>query len=135
MIRKTGCLCIFLAGGAIYGLIEVLWRGYTHPSMVFAGGLCLLLIHIVNQKLHSKNILLKCLSGAVIITTVEFTVGVIVNLVLKLNVWDYSAMPGNVLGQICPLFSLMWFAITIPACALSDVTEKMVLWMENRERE
>ena len=31
---------LFFIGGALYGLIEILWRGYTHPSMPVLGGLC-----------------------------------------------------------------------------------------------
>lgn len=30
------------------------------------------------------------------------------NLKLKLAVWDYSKMPLNILGQVCPAFSMLW---------------------------
>ena len=30
---------------------------------------------------------------------------------LGLDVWDYSGLPGNVLGQICPAFGLLWFLL------------------------
>ena len=33
---------IYAAGGLLYGLIEILWRGWTHWSMVLCGGLCFL---------------------------------------------------------------------------------------------
>ena len=30
------------------------------------------------------------------------------------NVWSYADRPLNVLGQICPLYSLFWFLLAIP---------------------
>lgn len=133
MVRKTEYLCVFLSGGIIYNLIELAWRGYSHWSMTVAGGICLLLIHIINQKLHDKSLLLRYLTGCVIITVVEFVAGIIVNVVFKLNVWDYSAIPGNIMGQICPLFSFFWFLITIPACLVSDASRRFFNYLINRE--
>ena len=56
--------------------------------------------------------------GSLIITVVEFLFGLLVNRVLHLHVWDYSALPLNIMGQICLPFSLIWFVLTIPASAL-----------------
>ena len=50
--------------------------------------------------------------GAIIITALEFIVGVIVNLILKWNIWDYSMLPFNILGQISLPFSLIWFLLS-----------------------
>ena len=41
-------LIIFLFGGVGYGLIELLWRGRTHPSMVLTGGFCFAIICGIN---------------------------------------------------------------------------------------
>lgn len=112
-------ITVFGFGGVIYGLVEVVTRGYTHWSMFLTGGLAFLLIYIVNSKLGDKSLFLRCLIGCVIITSLEFTVGCIVNRQFNMNVWDYSDRPLNVLGQICPFFSLMWFLICIPANYLS----------------
>ena len=38
-MRKTNFL-LFSFGALGYGLIEILWRGHTHPSMLTAGGIC-----------------------------------------------------------------------------------------------
>ena len=57
----------------------------------------------------------KCLLGAVIITAVEFCFGCVVNLKFQRNVWDYSRMRGNVLGQICPYFSMLWCILSLPS--------------------
>ena len=36
---------LFLFGGVGYGLVELIWRGRTHPSMVITGGICFLLVY------------------------------------------------------------------------------------------
>lgn len=134
MIRKTEYLCVFLTGGVIYSCLELLWRGYTHWSMTLAGGICFSLIHLLNIHYEARPVLLRCLYGCLIITAVEFGVGVVVNLLLGLQVWDYSSMPGNVLGQICPAFTAVWFVISIPACALSGAFRKFFDWLSRREQ-
>ena len=119
MIRKTEYLCVFLAGGVIYGCLELIWRGYTHWSMILAGGICLLSIHLLNLRLSEWNIFIRCVLYSLVITAVEFSVGVIVNIVLGLDVWDYSSVPGNILGQVCPSFTLLWMVISVPAVLFS----------------
>ena len=39
---------IYAAGGLLYGLIEILWRGWTHWSMVLCGGLCFLVMYLIS---------------------------------------------------------------------------------------
>ncbi len=51
---------------------------------------------------------------AAAVTTVEYFTGVLVNLRLGWNVWSYADRPLNVLGQICPLYTLFWFGLAIP---------------------
>ncbi len=120
MIVKTEKICVFLVGGVVYGLLELLWRGYTHWSMVLAGGLSFLILHLLNRRFSGRGLLFRCFLGSAVITSVELAAGVIVNLWLGLDVWDYSGMAFNVLGQICPIFSLVWFLICIPAYYLSS---------------
>ena len=48
------------------------------------------------------------LRGAVICTLVEYSVHFFYEKVFRVRFWDYSAMPGNVWGRVCPLFSLIW---------------------------
>ena len=110
---------VYLLGAVMYGLIEVAFRGFTHWTMALTGGLAFLLIYIINIKSKTRSLLMRCLAGCVIITTLEFIVGCIVNKKFGMNVWDYSNQPGNLLGQICPLFSAIWFLISFPAMLLS----------------
>ena len=116
MSRWQKCLMKFLLGGVGYGLIELMWRGRTHVSMVLTGGACLVAICAVNEKMRGKNIFLRAAVCAAAITAAEFAVGMVVNRWLHLSVWDYGDMAGNVLGQICPLYSFLWFLLCVPIC-------------------
>lgn len=101
---------VFLIGCFMYSLLEIAARGFTHWSMMLTGGVCLTYIYILT--INSRISTLKmCIKGAVFITLIEFAVGVLVNIVCKWNVWDYSDMPLNVMGQICLPFSVLWFSL------------------------
>lgn len=110
---------VFATGGIIYSLLEVIFRGFTHWTMTVTGGTALLIIYITNIKIKAKSLILRCLAGCAIITALEFAVGCVVNRGLNMQVWDYSDEKYNVLGQICPLFSALWFLLCIPATLLS----------------
>ena len=53
-------------------------------------------------------------------TKVEFLFGLILNVWLGLHMWDYSNMPGNILGQICPQFTVLWFFLSALGIFLDD---------------
>ena len=42
---------LFVFGGLMYMGVEILFRGYTHFSMFFVGGLCFVLVGGINEKL------------------------------------------------------------------------------------
>lgn len=117
---------VYCIGASGYTLLEMIWRGYTHWTMAVTGGLCFLLIYKANLKLDKKNIILKCLTGAIVVTSIEFLVGVIVNLELRWNVWDYSSIPLNLFGQVCLLYSIMWFLLCFPLSSLCKFIRKFV---------
>lgn len=119
-------LLIFSIFGLTYGLIEILWRGYTHPSMVIVGGICGLLIGLLNEKNKKKNLLLQMVEGMVIVTVLEFVSGIILNLCLGLNVWDYSNMRFNLLGQVCPQFCIAWFFLSYFVIRIDDLLRKTI---------
>jgi hypothetical protein len=110
---------LFLIGGSVYASLELLTRQRTHPSMFLAGGICLCLIDkICLGSMRHQPVAIKCAAGAGIITAVELAVGLVVNRGMNLNVWDYSDMPGNFMGQICLPYSLLWCALTLPALGI-----------------
>ena len=118
-------LPVFIFGSILYGLTEILWRGWTHWTMLLCGGLCFTLMYLVSGSelsLFKKWVLSTCL-----ITTVEFLTGCVVNLGLHWQVWDYSSMRLNLLGQICPQFILMWFLLSIPGMGLCQLLRRLFI--------
>ena len=114
-------LVLFLVGGILYVLMEILWRGYSHWSMLMLGGICFVLIGLINEVIPWEMPLWKQgIIAAAIITTLEFITGCIVNLWLGWNVWDYSDVLLNFYGQICLPFFLLWVIIGIAAVVLDD---------------
>ena len=105
---------IWLIGSAGYSLIEILWRGFTHWTMAVTGGICFVVLYRLDRRHSRERLPFKCLRGAAAITAIEFLVGCIVNLKLHWQVWDYSGSFGNLLGQICPLYTIFWFFLCIP---------------------
>lgn len=107
---------LFLLGAVGYPLIELLWRGRTHWTMALAGGLAMVLLLQISHT--ALPLPLKWAFGALAITAVEFAIGYVVNIRLGWAVWDYSALPLNVMGQICLPFTAIWFILSIPGIAL-----------------
>ena len=112
-------LSVFLLGAFGYGGLELLWRGRTHWTMLLLGGICFLLIYLIDTRMYGRC-WQKWLDSAAVITTLEFLCGCLVNLRLGWAVWDYSAEPGNLLGQICPLFFLLWLLLSIPCSWIAE---------------
>lgn len=115
------CYFIFLTGAVGYSLLEILWRGYTHPSMALVGGLCLLLIVFINNRFKQKSRIFRSALCTLVISAVEFLSGILLNIILHLDVWDYSNRLFNIMGQICPLYCMLWFFLSY---ALIFVMEK-----------
>ncbi len=112
------CYFIFFIGAFGYCLLEILWRGYTHSSMGIAGGICLLGIYHISKLRYSR--IFKAMLSAVFITLTEFIFGIILNISLHLDIWDYSSTPLNFMGQICLPFSFLWFVLSYIAIFTFD---------------
>ena len=114
-------LILFTIGGFLYVMIELLYRGRSHWTMFLLGGLCFL--YAGEQNEHTDwdcPLVLQSIKVALVITLLEFLCGLIVNLWLGWNVWNYSNMPFNLLGQICLPFSLLWIIVGTIAIILDD---------------
>lgn len=115
-------LCILaLIGGITYVLIELAWRGYSHISMFILGAFCFVLLGGINEFLPWElGFVWQMLIGAGIVTILELIVGIVVNVWLGLEVWDYSNLPFNFMGQICLLFSFAWTLLSGVAIVVDD---------------
>ena len=96
--------------------LEILWRGWTHSSMFFAGGSCFLLLGKLNETRPPLSLPLRALAGAGIITSVELLTGLLAN--RSYTVWDYRNVPLNFHGQICLPFTLLWVPVSLGAMGL-----------------
>lgn len=111
---------LFWFGGSTYVTFEVFFRGYSHWTMFLLSGILFLYIDALNE-IWDWNIVTQTLCGTLSVVAAEFFAGCILNLYLGLNIWDYSNMPLNLIGQICLLFAALWIPIVVLAIFLSDV--------------
>lgn len=113
---------LFWFGGSFYITLEVIYRERSHWTMGLLAGLVFIAIDSLNEVWGwETSLILQVLVGTTIATIGEFVTGCIVNLWLGWNIWDYSNLWGNILGQICPQFVLMWMPIILLAIILGDV--------------
>ena len=114
-------LFLFMSGGLMYNILEISFRGWTHWTMFILGGLCFTGLGLINEVIPWEMPLWQqVLIGACIITGMEFMTGCIVNLWLGWAIWDYSRMPGNILGQVCPQFFVLWLPVSLAGILLDD---------------
>ena len=105
----------FSLGFFLYLAIEILYKrqfstSNTHFSMGLLAGLAFVFLLFLDQT--ALGFFSKALFGAVFITVLEFVFGLYLNVYRGLGIWDYSALPFHILGQICPAFSLVWFGFS-----------------------
>jgi len=114
-------IVLLCAGGALYACCELLFRGYTFMEMALVGGICFILCGLVNECMEWETPLqIQMLICAVIVTAVEFISGIVLNIWLGLDMWDYSQMKYNIMGQICTQFFAIWYCLALPAIILDD---------------
>ncbi|MCD7728178.1 MAG: putative ABC transporter permease [Ruminococcus sp.] len=122
---------IFCIGAFGYGIIEIFFRGYTHITMGVLGGICLLFMSILNYFYTSFRSLVVCaLISGVFITVMEGAMGYFLNLLLGLDIWDYSTAPLNVNGQICLPFSIAWVVLSLVVMPLERFLSRKIFGVE-----
>ena len=108
-------------GGTVYVFLELMWRGYSHWSMFLLGGICFIALGLINEVIPwEMPLTAQMFIGCVIITALEFITGCIVNLWLGWDVWDYSDLPYNLLGQISVPSSVGWYFLSAVGIVLDD---------------
>lgn len=123
MLKKFGkAVILFLIFGLIYFIIETLWKGHlTHWSMFIVAGLAGVLIGGINEYIPwEMPFWYQCGIGMIIATILEGISGLILNVWLKLNVWNYSNTPLNFFyKQCCVPFCVVWYVLA-GLCILID---------------
>ena len=113
-------MCTF--SGFVYVTIEILYRGFSDVSMMYVASICVLpMIFLNNWFSYEMDFILQCLICAVFATGVELCAGLALN--ADYHIWDYRNMPGNICGQICPQFFLVWMLMAAWVIPLMDWIE------------
>ena len=118
------CSLIFILGGTLGYLIELIFRRIVHKKWVNpgfltgpclplygVGTLCLFLISSLDYSFISSPVWRAVFVIAIItaaMTLVEYITGLIFIKGMNIKLWDYSDRWGNIQGIICPLFTLFW---------------------------
>ena len=115
MKKFIGKLGLFLSCGFIYCMIEILFRGWSHWSMfILTGFLGVFCVDSINNTLSFDcDYIVQILISTILCTIVEGISGIILNVWLQLNVWDYSKMTFGTFffGQCNVLFCFAWMLI------------------------
>lgn len=114
-------LFLFLFGGIVYYGIEIVWRGHSHISMMVLGGLCFIIIGLINELFsYEMKFEYQVIIGDLVVTFLELIAGFILNIQMGLNIWDYSNVPLNVCGQICVPYMFLWLFLVALAIIVDD---------------
>lgn len=114
-------LILFAIGGFFYYFIERMYIGHSAWPMVIVGGTCFVLIGLINELFTwTIPLWLQGIISSAIVTAVELVSGLLLNVWLKLNIWDYSSLPLNFHGQICLYYGILWIFISLGAIIFDD---------------
>lgn len=113
-------MLLWVWGGAVYYLMEVAFKTATgHPERIHWTMLVLaIILSMVLERCGSEfpwewTLPLQALICTVAITATELVAGLVLNIWLGLDVWDYSTLPFNFMGQICLWYSMLWFVLSL----------------------
>jgi hypothetical protein len=116
----------FWAGG-VYFFAEVIWKtAQGRPETISWTMFALAIILAIPMERFGAELpwemplIAQAGISALAVIATEFVAGLILNVALGLGIWDYSNMPGNIMGQVCPQFALLWFVVSIIGIVLMD---------------
>ncbi len=127
MIILTTISTLFVIGSAFGWLLELFFRRFvsqkkwmnpgflTGPYLPIYGFGVVALYGISNINfgisIEWVSIIIKILIIGVGMTLIEFIAGLIFIKGMGIKLWDYSNRKGNIMGIICPIFSLAWLLV------------------------
>lgn len=112
---------LFMVGFCLYITIEVLFRGYSYPLMGVCGGLALVIIDKINDRISwNTDLSAQCVIGSLLVTFMELVIGLLSDFTPIPRMWDYSNIILNYRGIICVPFMLAWMLLSFVAVLLAD---------------
>lgn len=127
-------LLLFVVGMCVYTTIEVLFRGYSYRLMSLVGGISLLILDAINDRVSwTIPLVIQMVIGGIAITILELISGEFGLHVLGIRMWDYSNQWMPLCDNfICPLFSFFWVLLSGVGIILADAINYYVLHSEMR---
>ena len=123
MKRLSEYLFLLVVGGTLYYGFEMIFRGFSHWTMFLLGGICLIFCAQQGIWTRWREPLWKQVGWCIIfVTACEFITGIIVNKFLRWNVWDYTGLPFQFMGQICLPFVIIFSGLCAVGIFLSGYT-------------
>ncbi len=125
---------LFFAGSSVGWVCELIFRKFFSPTNaerkwinpgfctgpylpIYGFGLCILYLisslsrlEVIQNAAWGTALLIFCM--AVCMTAIEYVAGILMIRVFNVRLWDYRNEWGNIQGVICPLFSLIWTAVS-----------------------
>lgn len=109
----------------------------TGPYLpIYGVGLCMLfLLSLVDMSFIAKpvlqNVMVIVFMG-IVMTLIEYIAGLIFIKGMKVKLWDYSKMWGNIDGIICPLYTFLWTLLSaIYYFFIQSHMIQAVIWLSN----
>lgn len=118
--RRILSMLLWFWGGTVYFLIEVAYKTATGSPdriswtmLVLAIFLCAPVERAGAELPWECPLWLQAEVCAALVTAAEMVAGLILNIWLKLGIWDYSGIPFNLWGQVCLPFSFAWWVLCL----------------------
>ena len=89
---------------------------------IYGVGICLSSLLLGSVKSFALLVLLSM----AIATAVELAVGVVTEHSLGKRLWDYRGEKGNILGYVCPRFSLIWGVVCAIVLKLLPLLDRLL---------
>lgn len=113
-------MLLWVWGGTTYFMIEVAYKTATHEPERISWTMLILAIVLTipvercgEQLPWAVPLWIQSMACAALVTAAELAAGLVLNVWLGLGVWDYSHLWGNLWGQICPQFAVLWWVLCL----------------------
>lgn len=127
MKNKILSMLLWTWGGTVYFFLEVIYKTIRgRPEQIsWTMLLVALILCIPVERCGSEcewytPLPIQALGCTVLVTIVEYCAGMVLNVWLGLNIWDYSNIPLNFHGQICVPFMVLWYVLCLVFIVVFD---------------
>ena len=121
--RRWLSVLLWTWGGVVYYTAEVIYKSLTGGTISWTMLYLAIILSIPIERLGGRTpypLVVQAVICGGIVTLAEFLSGCVLNLLLGLDIWDYTGQPGSILGQVCLPFSLLWILVSLVCIPLFD---------------